>query len=125
MRALHYGNQVLNIEPYNVHVLRILIQVYFSRQEYATVYGYIQRVLSCPQHAETEKLKLAVVRKLSILAPWFRMVPKLRVILPKMEQQLKDESHYELEWFRWAQEYKKWYEQRLILGENLESPEVS
>jgi hypothetical protein len=85
---------------------------------HAIVYGYVQRATSYVPDPQIEKLKAALTRWLGILVPWFRMVPKLRVILPEIERGLKDTHNYGSEWLRWAQGYKQWYEERLSLGEN-------
>lgn len=117
-RALYYGNQVLNVDPYNVLMLKFLIRIYFDQKEHAIVYGYVQRATSYLPDPQIEKTKAALTRWLGILVPWFRMVPKLRVILPKMERALKDDYNYESEWLHWAQGYKQWYEERLSLGDS-------
>lgn len=121
--AINYGNQVLNVDPFNVDILKLLIRIHFDQKEYSIVYGYVQRVTSCAPDLEIQKTKAALTRWLGILVPWFSMVPKLRVILPKMERTLKDDYDYESEWLCWAQGYKQWYEERLSLGENSVPPE--
>lgn len=117
-KALHYGNQVLNVDPYNALVLKLLIRIHFDQREHATVYGYLQRVTSCVSYPIIEQTNSALTRWLRILIPWFRMVPKLQVILLKMERSLKDDCKYESEWLHWAQGYKQWYEERLSLGDS-------
>jgi hypothetical protein len=116
-RALHYGNQVLDIEPYNILTLKLLIRIHFDQHEHALVYGYIQRVTSAIPNPEIAKMKSAMTRWLGILIPWFQRLPKLRVILPKLERELKNEYADDSEWLRWAQGYKQWYEERLRSGE--------
>lgn len=117
-RAIYYGSQALDVDPYNVLILKLLIRIHFVQNEHAIVYGYVQRVTSYEPDPQIEKMKATLTRWLGILVPWFRMVPKLRVILPEMERELKDDYNYESEWLRWAQGYKQRYEERLSLGES-------
>jgi len=46
IRAIYYGNQVLNVDPYNVLMLKLLIRIHFIQNEHAIVYGYVQRATS-------------------------------------------------------------------------------
>lgn len=123
VKAINYGNQVLNVDPFNILILKLLIRIYFEQKEHAIVYGYVQRVTSYALDSEIKTTKIALIRWIGILAPWFSMAPKLRVVLPEMEQALKNDCNYESEWLRWARGYKQWYEERLSLGKNCIPPE--
>jgi tetratricopeptide (TPR) repeat protein len=57
MRAINYANQVLNIDPYDVFILKLLIGIYFDKKEYAVVYAYVLRTLSAVPDTEIQKVK--------------------------------------------------------------------
>ena len=117
-KAIYYGNQVLSINPYDVLILKLLIGIYFHKKEYAIVHAYVLRTLSAMPNTEIEKVKSTFTRWLDILMPRFNRIPKLRHRLHKIEQVLKDDNAYESEWLCWAEDFKKWYEDRLKSGGN-------
>ncbi len=122
VRALHYGNQVLNVDPYDVVMLKLLIGIHFHRGEHAIVYGYVQRALTRLPNVEVEKVQAIVTRWLVGLSELFRVVPKLGEVLRKMVGFSKEYCDSESEWLGWAEGYKKWYEERFDSGESPTPP---
>ena len=117
-KALHHGTQVLNVDPYNVFMLKLLVPIYFRRGEHPIVYGYVQRALSRLPDEQAEKIMAQGAKWIGKVLQMFRMVPKLRDLSRKVGQSRKEYLDGESEWLKWAHEYKKWYEERLVFGEN-------
>ncbi len=99
-KAEEYANHLLSVRPDHSEALQKLSRIYYEREDYLAAYSFVCRILgSLDSNPEIDQLlnELETNTLFSGLAKSVRSV-------------LCEEHQGNEEWFEWALEFKRWYE---------------
>lgn len=105
--AISIANQALVYDPRNFASIKLLGNIYVSRDEHEIAAPYVRLGLDCfPEPTPAvPRLFLSILRMVGFF------IPRIRNVASKAETLNSDPNKSNREWFLWAKEYLAWYGQ--------------